>query len=140
MRYYFAYGSNLHHLQMKRRCPNCRFIKKMTLNNYKLTFRSKYGTADIEKKIGKKVYGALYIISKVAEKRLDVYEEYPSLYKKIYFKYQNKKVMTYIMTKKSKLVPPTVKYLNVIKQGYKDCKLSMKSLNAALLPLKHLQR
>ena len=140
MLYYFAYGSNLHHLQMKKRCPNCRFIKKITLNNYKLTFRSKYGAADIEKKIGKKVYGALYIISKTAEKRLDVYEEYPTLYKKMYFKHQNKKVMTYIMLKKSKLVPPTIKYLNVIKQGYKDCKLSMKSLNAALLPLKHLQR
>ena len=140
MLYYFAYGSNLHHLQMKRRCPNCRFIKKITLNNYKLTFRSKYGAADIEKKIGKKVYGALYIISKAAEKRLDIYEEYPTLYKKMYFKYQHKKVMTYIMSKKTKLVPPTVKYLNVIKQGYRDCKLSMKSLNAALLPLKHLQR
>ena len=82
----------------------------------------------------------MYTISKSAEKRLDVYEEYPSLYKKMYFKYQNKKVMTYIMVKKSKQVPPTAKYLNVIKQGYKDCKLSMKSLNAALLPLKHLQR
>ena len=58
----------------------------------------------------------------------------------MYFKYQNKKVMTYIMVKKSKLVPPTVKYLNIIKQGYKDRKLSMKSLNTALLPLKHLQR
>ena len=140
MIYFFAYGSNLHHLQMKRRCPNCHFIKKIILNNYKLTFRSKYGAADIEKEIGKKVYGALYIISKFAEKRLDVYEEYPSLYKKMYFKHQNKKVMTYVMPKKSKLVPPTTKYLNVIKQGYKDCKLSMKSLNAALLPLKHLQR
>ena len=140
MLYYFAYGSNLHHLQMKKRCPNCRFIKKITLANYKLTFRSRYGAADIEKKIGTKVYGALYVISKAAEKRLDVYEEYPSLYKKMYFKYQNKKVMTYIMSKKSKLVPPTVKYLNIIKQGYKDCKLSEKSLNAALLPLKHLQR
>ena len=140
MLYYFAYGSNLHHIQMKRRCPNCRFIKKITLKNYSLTFRSKYGAADIEKKIDKKVYGALYTISKTAEKRLDVYEEYPSLYRKMYFKYQNKKVMTYIMVKKSKLVPPTVKYLNVIKQGYKDCKLSTKSLNTALLPLKHLQR
>ena len=140
MLYYFAYGSNLHHIQMKRRCPNCRFIKKITLKNYSLTFRSKYGAADIEKKMGKKVYGALYVISKAAEKNLDVYEEYPFLYKKMYFKCQNKKVMTYIMVKKSKLVPPTVKYLNVIKQGYKDCKLSMKSLNAALLPLKHLQR
>ena len=24
MQYYFAYGSNLHHAQMKRRCPKCR--------------------------------------------------------------------------------------------------------------------
>ena len=140
MIYYFAYGSNLHHSQMRKRCSNCRFIKKIILANYKLTFRSRYGAADIEKKIGKKVYGALYIISKAAEKRLDIYEEYPTLYKKMYFKYQQKKVMTYIMSKKTKLVPPTVKYLNVIRQGYKDCKLSMKSLNAALLPLKHLQR
>ena len=140
MLYYFAYGSNLHHLQMKRRCPNCRFIRKIILHNYNLAFRSKYGAADIEKKIGKKVYGALYIISKTAEKRLDVYEEYPTLYKKMYFKYNNKKVMTYIMSKKTKLVPPTNKYLNVIKQGYKDCKLNMKSLNIALRPLKHLQR
>ena len=137
---YFAYGSNLHHQQMKRRCKDSRFIKKITLNNYKLTFRSKYGAADIERKIGKKVYGALYIISKIAEKRLDVYEEYPTLYKKMFFKYANKRVMTYIMTKKTKLFPPTTRYLNTIRQGYKDCKLSLKSLNIALLPVKHLQR
>ena len=140
MNYYFAYGSNLHHLQMKKRCPNCRFIKKIILHNYILTFRSKYGAADIEKKIGRKVYGALYLISKSAEKRLDIYEEYPILYKKMFFIYDKKKVMTYIMVKKTKLVPPTTKYLNIIKQGYKDCKLNMKSLNAALLPLKHHQR
>ena len=140
MIYYFAYGSNLHHLQMKRRCPNCQFIKKMILHNYNLTFRSKYGAADIEKKSGRKVYGALYIITKSAERRLDIYEEYPTLYKKMFFKYQGKKVMTYIMPKKSKLVPPTKRYLNIIKQGYKDCKLNVKSLNTALLPVKHLHR
>ena len=138
MIFYFAYGSNLHHLQMKRRCPNCRFMKKIILHNYNLTFRSKYGAADIERKMGKKVYGALYIISKQAEKRLDIYEEYPTLYKKMFFKYGNKKVMTYIMAKKTKLVPPTTKYLNVIKQGYKDCKLSIKSLNDSLSQLKHI--
>ena len=140
MIYYFAYGSNLHHLQMKKRCRNCKFIKKIILHNYNLKFRSKHGAADIEKKNGKKVYGALYIISRSAEKRLDLYEEYPTLYKKMFFKYQSKKVMTYIMPKKTKLVPPTNKYLNIVKQGYRDCKLSMKSLNIALLPLKHLQR
>ena len=138
MIFYFAYGSNLHHLQMKRRCPNCRFIKKIILHNYKLTFRSKYGAADIEKKMGKKVYGALYLISKIAEKKLDVYEEYPILYKKMFFKYGNKKVMTYIMIKKTKLVPPTARYLNIIKQGYKDCKLNIKSLNDSLSQLKHI--
>ena len=140
MIYYFAYGSNLHHLQMKRRCPNCQFIKKMILHNYDLTFRSKYGAADIEKKYGKKVYGALYIISKTAERKLDIYEEYPTLYKKMFFKYQDKQVMTYIMPKKTKLVPPTTRYINIIKQGYKDCKLNIKSLNAALQLVKHLQR
>ena len=138
MIFYFAYGSNLHHLQMKRRCPNCRFIKKIILHNYKLTFRSKYGAADIEKKMGKKVYGALYLISKIAEKKLDVYEEYPILYKKMFFKYGNKKVMTYIMMKKTKLVPPTTRYLNIIKQGYKDCELNIKSLNDSLSQLKHI--
>ena len=140
MNYYFAYGSNLHHQQMKKRCPNCRFIKKIILKNYTLTFRSKYGAADIEKKMGGKVYGGLYVISKSAEKKLDIYEEYPTLYKKMFFKHSSKKIMTYIMSKKTRLVPPTTRYLNIIKQGYKDCKLSMKSLNVALLPLKHLQR
>ena len=140
MIYYFAYGSNLHHLQMKKRCPKCKFIKKMILHNYNLTFRSKYGAADIEKKNKKKVYGGLYIISKSAEKRLDVYEEYPVLYKKKYFIYQGKKVMTYIMPRKSKLVPPTKRYINIIKQGYKDCKINTKSLKTALMQTKHLVR
>ena len=140
MIYYFAYGSNLHHSQMRRRCRKCQFVKKIILHNYNLTFRSKYGVADIERKKGKKVYGALYKISKSAEKRLDIYEEYPTLYKKIYFKYKDKKIMSYTMPKKTKLVPPTKRYINIIKQGYKDCKLNMKSLNIALQPAKHLQK
>ena len=141
MGYYFAYGSNLHHLQMARRCPNCKFIKKITLNNYKLTFRInvdgckhgyKHGVADVEKEKGQKVYGALFVISEPAERRLDVAEDYPKLYKKLYFEYDNKKVMTYIMPKKTELFLPTTRYLNIIKQGYKDCKIDIKHLNLAL--------
>jgi gamma-glutamylcyclotransferase (GGCT)/AIG2-like uncharacterized protein YtfP len=139
MIYYFAYGSNLHHLQMKRRCPKCIYIKKIVLNNFQLTFRNKGGWADIEKKRSRKVYGALYIISKYAENRLDKYEDYPIVYKKMYFKYEGKKVMTYTMVRKTKLVAPTTRYLNIIKQGYKDCKLNFKSLDIALLQLKHPQ-
>ena len=68
MNYYFAYGSNLHHLQMKKRCPNCRFIKKKILHNYNLTFRSKYGAADIEKKRGKKVQSK--VINKIKKNNI----------------------------------------------------------------------
>ena len=47
---YFAYGSNLNHFQMKRRCKDSFFLKKYELKGYKLNFRSKYRAADIEKK------------------------------------------------------------------------------------------
>ena len=135
---YFAYGSNLHHEQMNKRCPKCRYIKKHVLKDYQLTFRNDGGWADIERKIGKKVYGALYEISKCAEKKLDIYEDYPVLYRKIYFKHQGKKIMTYTMSRKTKLVPPNERYLNIIKQGYKDCKINISSLNKALLPFANI--
>ena len=47
---YFAYGSNLHHKQMKKRCKDSIFLKKINLKDFKLTFRSKYRAADIEYK------------------------------------------------------------------------------------------
>ena len=129
---YFAYGSNLNHFQMKRRCKDSIFLKKYELKDYRLNFRSKYRAADIEKKRKSTVQGALFEISKSDEKKLDVYEDFPILYKKMYFKYYNKKVMTYIMSKKSQFKYPNEKYLNVIKQGYKDCKLDTKFLIKAL--------
>ena len=133
---YFAYGSNLNHFQMKRRCKDSIFIKKYELKGYRLNFRSKYRAADIEKKKNSKVVGAIFEISKSDEKKLDVYEDFPILYKKLYFKYYNKKVMSYIMVRKSKFRYPTEKYLNVIKQGYKDCNLDKKYLRNALKNIK----
>tara|TARA_B100000965_G_scaffold76034_1_gene60298 strand:- start:853 stop:1260 length:408 start_codon:yes stop_codon:yes gene_type:complete len=120
---YFAYGSNLNHFQMKRRCKDSVFLKKFELKGYKLNFRSKYRAADIEKKKNSIVPGGLFEISKSDEKKLDLYEDFPVLYNKIYFKYYNQKVMTYIMNKKTYFRYPTEKYLNIIKQGYKDCGL-----------------
>ena len=129
---YFAYGSNLNHFQMKRRCKDSLFLKKYKLKGYRLNFRSKYRAADIEIKRKSIVQGALFEISKSDEKKLDVYEDFPILYKKIYFKYYTKKVMTYTMVKKTHFRYPTEKYLNVVKQGYKDCKLDNKFLSKAL--------
>ena len=132
---YFAYGSNLNHFQMKRRCKDSIFLKKINLTNFKLTFRSKYRAADIEPKKNSIVPGALFEISKSDEKKLDVYEDFPYLYRKHYFYYYGKKVMTYTMVRKTRFRFPTERYLNIVKRGYKDCELNSKFLNKALLSL-----
>ena len=130
---YFAYGSNLHHFQMKKRCKDSVFIKKIKLRNFRLTFRSKYRAADIEPKKNSIVPGGLFEISRSDEKKLDIYEDFPNLYKKFYFNYYGKKVMTYTMVKKTTFTFPTERYLNIVKKGYKDCSLDKKYLNKALL-------
>ena len=121
---YFAYGSNLHHKQMKRRCKGSKYIGCYTLKNYKLAFRNFYfggGVADVQKKKNSYVLGAIYKISKTDEKELDIYEDYPKTYIKKYFKIHGKSVMFYYMPKKTKHVSPSKRYINIIIQGYKDC-------------------
>ena len=117
---------------MKRRCKDSLFLKKIILNGFQLTFRSKYRAADIEPKKNSIVPGALFEISKSDEKKLDVYEDYPILYKKYYFTHYGKKVMTYAMVKKTLFAYPTERYLNVVKRGYKDCNLDNHILKKAL--------
>tara|TARA_B100000787_G_C16188157_1_gene295855 strand:+ start:341 stop:745 length:405 start_codon:yes stop_codon:yes gene_type:complete len=129
---YFAYGSNLHHLQMRRRCKDSIFLKKINLKNFRLTFRSEYRAADIEPKKNFLVPGGLFEISMSDEKKLDVYEDFPILYKKYYFHYYGKKIMTYTMVKKSQFTFPTERYLNIVKKGYKDCLLDFKYLRKGL--------
>ena len=129
---YFAYGSNLNHFQMRKRCKDSKFLKKYILKDFILTFRSIYRAADIEVKKNSIVQGALFEISKSDEKKLDLYEDFPNLYKKIYFKYNSEKVMTYTMVKKSIFMYPSERYLNIIKQGYKDCSLDNQYLKKAL--------
>ncbi len=89
--------------------------------------------ADIEFKKNSIVYGALFEISKIDEKKLDVYEDYPIMYKKFYFSYYGKTIMTYTMTKKTLFTFPSERYLNIIKRGYRDCKIEKKHLLKALV-------
>ena len=96
---YFAYGSNLNHKQMARRCPNSKYLKKYLLKGYKLSFSHKtnyttYGHANIIKNNNSLVQGALWNISKKDEKNLDYYEgiDY-NYYYKDYFKINSKKVL-----------------------------------------------
>ena len=117
---------------MRKRCKDSKFLKKFILKDFTLTFRSIYRAADIEVKKNSIVQGALFEISKSDEKKLDLYEDFPNLYKKIYFKYKNEKVMAYYMVRKSPFMYPKENYLNTIKQGYKDCKLDTNYLTKAL--------
>ena len=75
----------------------------------------------------------MFEISKSDEKKLDVYEDFPTLYNKHYFYYYGKRVMTYTMVNKSAFRFPTERYLNIVKRGYKDCGLDNKYLQTGLL-------
>ena len=67
---------------------------------------------------------AIWEITKEHEKTLDVYEEYPTSYKKDYFNLDGNKVMFYIMETCS-FKKPSQRYINIIKEGYKDCDLDL---------------
>ena len=68
--------------------------------------------------------------------KITVTEQNGNIYSKYYFYYYGKKVMTYTMVTKSSFRYPTERYLNIVKQGYKDCGLDKKFLTRALNPKK----
>ena len=131
---YFAYGSNLNHHQMKNiRCVGSKYLKTIFLKDYKLSFchpnkLNKFGYANIVKKKGSKVPGAIWEITKKHEKLLDGYEEFPNSYQKKYFYLNGKKIMFYIMNKCFIKKPPK-SYIDTIKEGYNDCNIDIKYAN-----------
>ncbi len=131
---YFAYGSNLNHRQMKNiRCVGSKYLKTILLKNYKLSFchpnkLNKYGYANIVKKKGSKLPGAIWKITKKHEKILDHYEGFPNSYQKEYFYLNGKKIMFYIMNKCFVKKPPK-SYIDTIKEGYNDCNIDIKYAN-----------
>jgi gamma-glutamylcyclotransferase (GGCT)/AIG2-like uncharacterized protein YtfP len=136
---YGAYGSNMNLSQMKKRCPKAKVIGSGELKNYRLTFRGKNnGVANIEKKQGQTVPIILWEITVECEKALDIYEGYPKLYIK-----QNVEVITeestvtamvYVMAKEYEDLPakPIKYYLDIIRQGYIDNKISLEPLRKAI--------
>ena len=127
---YFAYGSNLNHHQMTNiRCVGSKYLRTFFLKDYKLSFchpnkLNKYGYANIVKKKGSKVPGAIWKITEKHEKILDRYEEFPKSYQKEYFNLNGKKIMFYIMNNCFNKKPPK-SYINTIKKGYNDCNIDI---------------
>ena len=123
--YYIAYGSNLNFKLMRSRCPRARpvfylnGVRVNKLSGWSLSF-NRY--ANIIKNNNSFVPIGLWKITKHCEKELDIYENFPILYSKIYFKYYSIKAMTYVMNS-NKLLKPSNTYLKLIYQGYKDFNL-----------------
>ena len=118
--YYFAYGTNLNKKIFLKKFKDAKLVKKYTLKNFKIIFRTKYIIPDLQKKKYSKVQGLIYKIDKNIEKKLDIYEDYPRLYIKKYFRYKNKKIMFYYMKKKTSPVKPRGYYFKVMKNGYRQ--------------------
>lgn len=65
---YFAYGSNMDPMQIRRRCPSARFVSVARLDNYHLAFtrrspRRRCGVADVVADHGSEVWGVVYRIT-----------------------------------------------------------------------------
>jgi hypothetical protein len=63
--YYFAYGSNMDPVQIRRRCPSARFVGIAKLPDHRLAFsrrsmRRRSGVADVVPAAGAEVWGIVY--------------------------------------------------------------------------------
>tara|TARA_B100000686_G_C16066891_1_gene607401 strand:- start:86 stop:505 length:420 start_codon:yes stop_codon:yes gene_type:complete len=131
---YIAYGSNLNIKNMKKRCPMSKPIFEIGgkrikfLKNWKLVF-NKY--ANIVPDLNSSVPIGLWNITYNCETKLDKYEGFPKLYKKIYLEICSKKALVYLMNDKG-FERPQKDYLIEIIQGYNDFNLDLQYLKKNL--------
>jgi hypothetical protein len=137
---YFAFGSNLNKRQMAARCPDAKAFSLFHLEDWKLVFR---GVADVVPSPGDYVAGGLWIISARDEEALDRYEGFrrdgSGMYRKETIAIEPYKIrgetfteiMFYVMNSEG-IYPPSIGYLDSIKQGFRDFGLKMKPLHDAV--------
>ena len=118
--YYFAYGTNLNCRIFQKKFKNAIKIRKYTLKNFRLVFQTKYKVPDIHFSKRDNVKGIIYKIDKEIEKKLDKYEDYPYLYIKKYFYHGKKRIMYYLMKKKTPIKKPSGYYFKIMKNGYRQ--------------------
>ena len=137
--FYFAYGSNLHKRQMKKRCRDSLPVTKAAAFGYELTFkgnRKDNGVADIQPKDGEWVTGAIYKVSKADRAALDRYEGYPSMYDRHVIdvvRHDTGKVVkafVYRMLDHYRPTLPDDYYFNVIAEGYRDWDIDIDKLKS----------
>lgn len=131
---YAAYGSNLNHDQMARRCPAAEFIGTGQLRGYRLVFR---GVADIEYSPGDVVPIGLWRVTPDCVRALDAYEGFPRLYGRnkcqIYRGAgKSTEAFIYYMNREGYGMP-SQGYLQSIADGYEHCGLKLAYLREAVM-------
>lgn len=140
--YYIAYGSNLNVEQMKYRCRDAKKVGSSVLKGYKLVFDLHL---TVEKEKGAETPIGIWDVSNNDIHFLDVYEGYPTYYKKkhITLKINGKKhkALIYIMDKRNNIPQvPAYSYYITCLQGYKDFGLDVSILNKALAEVRNFKR
>jgi gamma-glutamylcyclotransferase (GGCT)/AIG2-like uncharacterized protein YtfP len=127
--YYFAYGSNLNHEQMRLRCPGATLIDRAHLNGYSLGFDAK-GYATLAQYPKFVVHGVVWRLDEAAELALDRYEGVAShCYGKVSVMVtmesgEQVQALTYIsMRPLGGSCDVTPDYAHRILQGLQDCKI-----------------
>lgn len=131
---YVCYGSNLNVNQMSHRCPDAKIYGSGVIKNYRLSF---YSVASIEPEEGDACPVGVWEISERDEAHLDIYEGWPSLYRKedIEVTMDNGETVTamvYIMNRSGVETPPSQSYYDCIETGYRDFGLNKKYLKESV--------
>jgi len=128
---YFAYGSNMNHKQMRKRCPSSTFISEAYIEGYKFVYdgysKNWHGpVANIIISNKDILWGGLFEINRDNLAALDCYEGYPKTYnrKMINVTDINGKIVNaliYIRSKPEDIGQPSEKYRNIVVKGASDC-------------------
>ncbi|MBI3884114.1 MAG: gamma-glutamylcyclotransferase [Opitutae bacterium] len=126
MKRYFAYGSNLSHAQMVKRCPQCEALGPAVLAGYRWYVTAR-GYASLLPSTRDRVFGLVYSISDTDEVALDRYEgiaagAYVKSEVTVRFKGEDMSCMLYVdpIAQEGR---PKKRYAAAIRKGIKDAKL-----------------
>ena len=132
---YAAYGSNMILKQMSFRCPYSKVVGKGMIENYKLKFSYH---ADIIPAEGESVPVVLWEVPEFDFRTLDCYEGVKGgYYKRVVLPVSTKNgienAIVYVMCGEHEFQMPSEDYYLIIKQGYKDNKISQRYLYNAII-------
>jgi len=136
---YFAYGSNLNRAQMAARCPLVQPVGPLVLKDYRLKFAGEGsrwwgpgGVATVAPSPGSIVHGALYRLGIGEDGALDRYEGIATgRYRRVedLVIVDGEAVLVYVGTELLGAEnPPSARYLETIRQGYRDWGLPLSAL------------